>query len=127
MQLLLDTHTIIWYTEADPHLPNHVRQEIKDNSNDVYFSVVSLWEMSVKMRQGKLDLSRSLVNTVRLLRDYGFYVLEVNLAHVLQLDTLEQHHKDPFDRMLIAQTLAEDFTLVGCDEAFDAYGVRRLW
>jgi len=127
MRLLLDTHTIIWHVENDSRLPNPIRQKIDDGSNEVYVSVISLWEISIKSRQRKLDWNRSLVDTVRILRDYGFYFLEVNLAHILQLDTLEQHHKDPFDRMLIAQAVAEDFALVGCDDAFDAYGVRRLW
>ena len=127
MRLLLDTHTIIWYAENDPHLPNPIRQIIDDDSNNVYFSAVSLWEISIKVRQGKLDMSRSLVDMILFLRKRGFYFLEVNLAHVLQLDTLEQYHKDPFDRMLIAQTFAEDFALVGCDGVFDNYGVRRLW
>ena len=127
MELLLDTHTIIWYVEDAPQLPNHIRQKIKDGTNIIYVSVVSLWEISIKVHLGKLPLSGSFIDRIRFLRDCGFYILEVNLSHVIQLDTLEHHHKDPFDRMLIAQALAEDFIIVGCDEVFDNYGARRLW
>ena len=127
MRLLLDSHTIIWYAEDDPRLPGHIRQMIKDDSNVVYVSVVSLWEMSIKFRLGKLELRRSLNDIVRLLRSNGFRFLTIRLNHVSRLDMLEPHHKDPFDRMLIAQSLAGGFALVGCDEVFDRYGIRRLW
>ena len=100
MKLLLDTHTVIWYIWDDPRLPDHIRQMIKDNSNKVYISVVSLWEISIKTRQGKLDLNRSLREIVRLFYQNGFRLLSVSLKHVYRLDMLEQHHKDPFDRML---------------------------
>ena len=127
MRLLLDTHTVIWYIRDDPHLPGHIRQMIKDDSNIIYVSVVSLWEISIKSRQGKLELHKSLNDVVHLLRGNGFRFLTIRLNHVSRLDTLESHHKDPFDRMLIAQSLAGSFALVGCDEMFDRYGVRRLW
>jgi len=127
MKLLLDTHTIIWYVWDSPRLPRHIRQVIKDGANDIYVSVVSFWEISIKFRQEKLELGRSLVEIVRLLHDNGFWFLDIDLSHVFRLDTLEQHHKDPFDRMLIAQALAGNFALVGCDDVFDLYGVRRMW
>ena len=127
MKLLLDTHTFIWYIWDDPRLPSHIRQMIKDDSNNVYVSVVSLWEMSIKSRLGKLELRRLLNDIVRLLRSNGFRLLSIRLNHIYRLDTLELHHRDPFDRMLIAQSLAGGFAFVGCDEVFDLYGVRRLW
>jgi len=98
MKLLLDTHAIIWYIWDNPRLSSHIRQMIKDDSTDIYASVVSFWEMSIKYRQGKLDLRSSLVDTVHLLRCHGFQILDVCLNHIFQLDALEQHHKDPFDR-----------------------------
>ena len=127
MRLLLDTHTFIWYIRDNSRLPWHIRQMIKDDSNVVYVSVISLWEISIKSRQGKLELHKSLADIVRSLRGNGFRLLPVRLNHVYRLDTLALHHKDPFDRMLIAQSLAGGFALVGCDEVFDQYGVRRLW
>ena len=127
MKLLLDTHTIIWFIDKSPRLPQHVRDMLEDVSNNVSVSVVSLWEISIKARQGKLIFSNSLTDTASSLRSKGFRFLAIRPDHVYRLDTLELHHKDPFDRMLIAQSLAEDFILVGCDEVFDDYGVRRLW
>ena len=124
---MLDTHTIIWYAEDDPRLPGHIRQLIKDDTSDVFVSVISPWEMSIKSRQGKLDLSRSFDGMVQLMQKNGFGFLPIQLHHVYCLNTLELHHKDPFDRMLIAQALTEDFAIVGCDDVFDRYGVRRLW
>jgi PIN domain nuclease of toxin-antitoxin system len=100
---------------------------LEDESNDVYVSVVSLWEISIKTRQGKLIFNNSLTETARQLRSNGFRFLVVRPDHVYRLDTLVLHHKDPFDRMLIAQSLASGFVLVSCDEAFDDYGIRRLW
>ena len=100
---------------------------LEDESNNIYVSVVSLWEISIKTRQGKLIFNNSLADTALSLRSNGFHFLAIRPDHVYRLDALELHHKDPFDRMLIAQTLASDFVLVGCDEVFDRYGVRRLW
>jgi PIN domain nuclease of toxin-antitoxin system len=127
MRLLLDTHTIIWYIRDDPRLPDSIRKMIKDNANDVYVSAISLWEISIKSRKGTLNLNRTLHDLARLLRRQGFRFLAVRMKHVFRLDTLDLHHKDPFDRMLIAQSLAGGFALVGCDEVFDQYGIRRLW
>ena len=127
MQLLLDTHSAIWFIDDNSRLPQHIREMLEDDSNDVYFSVVSLWEMSIKSRNGKLDLNRSLIDFVHLLQHNGFQILKVGLKHVYCLDSLDIHHKDPFDRMLIAQTLAEDFALVSCDDVFDQYEVQRFW
>ena len=127
MKLLLDTHTVIWYILDSPRLPDYIRQMLKNGSNEVYVSVVSPWEISIKSRKGHLNLNQSLSSAVRLLRSRGFRLLPVRQKHVFCLDTLKLHHKDPFDRMLVAQSLAENFPLVGNDEVFDLYGIRRLW
>ena len=127
MRLLIDTHTVIWFINANSRLPQHIRVMLEDESNDVYVSMISLWELSIKSRLGKLDLNRSLADIVDLLHENGFQFLPVLLDHVFCLDTLELHHRDPFDRMLIAQALADGFDIVGCDDVFDRYGVRRLW
>ena len=127
MKLLLDTHTVIWFINNNPRLPRHVREILDDEFNNIHVSIVSLWEISVKSRLGKLELHKSFADVVSLLRSRGFQFLKIDLSHVFRLDTLEQHHKDPFDRMLIAQALAGNFALVGCDDVFDLYGVRRMW
>ena len=98
---------------------------LDDEANEIYVSVISLWEISIKSRKGQLDFNRSLRGAAHLLRNRGFRLLPVRQKHVFRLDALELHHKDPFDRMLIAQSLAEVFALVGCDEVFDLYDVQR--
>ena len=127
MRLLLDTHTVIWFFTDDHRLPPHIRTILNNKSSIVHVSMISLWEMSIKSRKGKLELHRSLTDIVRLLRSNGFRFLTIHLGHVYRLDTLASHHNDPFDRMLIAQSLASGFVLVSCDEVFDRYGIRRLW
>ena len=127
MRLLLDTHTVLWFFNGDSRMPPYIREILNNKSNSVYVSMISLWEMSIKFRKGKLDLYRSLGDVVRSLHNNGFRLLTIRLNHVYHLDMLAFHHNDPFDRMLIAQSLADGFTLVGCDEIFDRYDVRRLW
>lgn len=127
MKFLLDTHTIIWYINDDVRLPNHVKQELQDDSNDVYVSVLSFWEISIKSQQRKLDLNQSLPEIAYQLRHNGFRFMPVRLNHIYHLNTLSTFHKDPFDRMLIAQSFAEECVIVGCDKIFDDYQVRRLW
>jgi len=127
MRLLLDTHTAIWFINGDSRLPQHIRKMLEEESNTVYVSIISLWEMSIKSRLGKLELHRTLADIVRLLHGNGFRLLTIRLRHIYRLETLEFHHKDPFDRMLIAQSLSGGFVLVGCDDVFDRYGVHREW
>jgi PIN domain nuclease of toxin-antitoxin system len=127
MRLLLDTHTVIWHFSGDSRLPQHIRQILDNKSNDVYVSVISLWEMSIKSRKGKLELHRSLADIIHHLHGNGFRFLSIHLDHVYCLDSLTLHHNDPFDRMLIAQSIDGGFVLVSCDEMFDRYDVRRLW
>ena len=127
MRLLLDIHTVLWFFDGDSRLPPHIREILNNKSNDVYVSMISLWEMSIKSQKGKLNLHRPLADIVRLLHDNGFRLLTIRLNHIYRLDMLDSHHYDPFDRMLIAQSLASGFVIVGCDEMFDRYGVRRLW
>ena len=127
MRLLLDTHTVLWFFSGDARLPLHIREILNNKSNIVHVSMISLWEMSIKSRKGKLNLHRPLVDIVRLLHGNGFRLMTVRLNHIYRLDTLAFHHQDPFDRMLIAQSLADGIVLVGCDEVFDRYDVRRLW
>ena len=127
MRFLLDTHTVLWFFNGDSRLPVHLREILSNKSNIIYVSMISFWEISIKSRKGKLELHRPLADLVRLLRTHGFRFLTINLNHIYRLDTLKPHHHDPFDRMLIAQSLAEDFILIGYDEVFDRYGIRRLW
>jgi PIN domain nuclease of toxin-antitoxin system len=128
MRLLLDTHTFLWFLNDDSQLSTQARGLIEDGANEVFLRVASLWEMAIKISLGKLQLSQSFdpfiaeqltLNSIKL--------LDITLAHTAAVIPLPFHHRDPFDRLVIAQALTEAMPIVGADRAFDAYGITRLW
>lgn len=126
--LLLDTHTFLWFTEGDPQLSPLARTLITDSANIKYVSVASLWEIAIKVSLGKLVLSMSLPDLFAVgLEGNGLLVLPIEKGHILNVGMLPFHHRDPFDRLLAAQCLEEQMSLVSRDVAFDIYGVTRLW
>ena len=128
MRLLLDTHTLIWYTSADPKLSAAALAAISHPANDVAVSAASLWEVGIKAAKGALELDMSFPDFVlTAITLPGFAYLGVNPDHVIDLLSLPFHHKDPFDRMLVAQTRAEGMTLVTRDDKIALYDVPRLW
>ncbi|MBX3508387.1 type II toxin-antitoxin system VapC family toxin [Parvibaculum sp.] len=128
MQLLLDTHTFIWWMTNDGALPATMRKAIADETNPVFLSAASAWEMTIKHRTGKLPVVAGFIADVpSAIEDQGFIELPISILHGQMAGALDGHHKDPFDRMLIAQALAEDLTIASNDTKFDAYGVKRLW
>jgi PIN domain nuclease of toxin-antitoxin system len=128
MKLLLDTHALIWFAENDARLSAPARQALEDDTNDLFCSVASIWEMAIKASLGKLKLSARL-DTVfrRRLEESGFAVLAVEYAHAAHVLSLPWHHRDPFDRLLIAQAALEQLALVSHDNQLDAYGIVRIW
>ncbi len=130
MNLLLDTHTFLWFAVASlkHHLPQPTRELLEDKSNRLYLSCASPWETAIKVSIGKLNLPQPIRQIVQTeISNNGLTLLDIKLAHLDVVERLPFHHKDPFDRLLIAQAQAEGFTLVSIDPAFDAYGVNRLW
>ena len=128
MKLLLDTHAFIWWMEDSPRLPRSVRRAIADGGNDVAVSAVSVFEIAVKVRLGTLSLDAELAGDVAAaIRDQAFVGLDVTPAHAQRAGAMPGVHRDPFDRLLIAQALAEDLVLVSGEGVFDAFGVRRMW
>jgi len=126
VRLLLDTHILLWYLEGHPNLLQAQRQQIEDRRNQVAVSAVSLWEMTLKISIGKLDLMDDLATIEGILRQQGIRILPIQTAHLQRLLELPFHHRDPFDRLIIAQALAEEMTLVSDDAAFAAYPVSLL-
>jgi PIN domain nuclease of toxin-antitoxin system len=127
MRLLLDTHALIWAATDVGRLAAEARAAIEDGTNDVLVSVVSAWEIAIKQSLGKLDLARPAEQWVpEVLRRTGFEVAELPLSSALRVRCLDWHHKDPFDRLLIAQALDQGYTIVSRDPAFEAYGVSVL-
>lgn len=126
MNLLLDTHILLWYLEGHPSLAEAQRLKIEDRHNQVAISAVSLWEMAIKLSIGKLELMDDLVTIEEVLLGQGIRILPIQTAHLQRLLGLPFHHRDPFDRLIIAQALAEEMTLVSDDAAFALYPVSLL-
>lgn len=128
MALLLDTHAYLWFIGADPRLSTTAAERISDPDERVLVSVVTAREIVIKLGTGKLVLDRPLDQLwPESIADNGFEVLNVTGEHVLALLPLPLHHHDPFDRLLIAQAVAEGHRIVTVDPAFEAYPVDRIW
>ncbi len=124
MKLLLDTHVVLWAATNPDELGTEARNLIEDGTQDVLVSVVSAWEIAIKQSLGKLELPTAAEQWLpEVLRRSGFEVAEVGLAAALKVRALPWHHRDPFDRLLVAQALEDGYTFVTRDEAFAAYGV----
>ena len=127
MKLLLDTHIFIWWADEPEKLSPVALSALEDETNDLILSVVSVWEIQVKIQLGKLKVNQPLKELIASQRETnGLQILPVELSHVLTLDALPFHHKDPFDRLLIAQSIAEDVTLITADDKFSAYPAKLL-
>lgn len=127
MRLLLDAHALIWALYEPEHLAEAARREIVDPDNDVYVSAVTAWELAIKVGLGKLPLPPDLQDwLLDRLTANRFASLPVTAEHALAVERLPRHHRDPFDRLLIAQATAEDMAIVTRDRVFQAYAVRVL-
>jgi len=127
MKLLLDTHIFLWYISADGRLPSDFQQAIRDPNNEVYLSVASLWEIIVKYQLGKLPLPQSLESYLSAQRQkHLISSLPLDEQSVMKLTSLPTIHRDPFDRMLICQAMANDLTIVTVDDSIKSYSVKFL-
>ncbi len=124
MKLLLDTQAFLWWMSGSPRLSLGAKEAISDSANQVLFSVASAWEISIKRSLGKLRAPENIAGAIEA---DSFDLLGIELSHIETLGRLEHHHRDPFDRMLIAQAMAERATLVSGDAIFQRYGVVILW
>ncbi len=128
MRLLLDTHTLIWFFAGDSQLSNTARILIEDEDNHKLVSIASIWEMAIKESKGLLNLSLPLHEYIeQKLSLEDFNLLNINLYHLNAIVTMPFHHKDPFDRLLIAQSMVERIPILSKDSAFDAYPINRIW
>jgi len=126
MKILVDTHAVLWYQANDPKLSRVFRDVMEDNSNRCYVSIVSLWEIALKSSIGKLPLRMSLNAFFYTIEQAGFTSQTLAPSHLLLSATLPMHHRDPFDRMLIAQAKAEEMQLLTADPHFALYDVPLL-
>ena len=124
MRILLDTNAFIWWRDGSPRLSPHAREQIGDTENDIAVSITSLWEITVKRALGKL---RFLQDFEEVLAEEGFDLLPLAYRHLRALADLPLHHRDPFDRLLIAQAVVERIPIATADRRFAVYGVELLW
>lgn len=128
VKLLLDTHVFLWWNEDSPSLSRRVRTLLSDPATDLFLSVVSVWEIVLKVRTSKLGLPAApAVYIPARLAHYRIELLPLALAHVLASDTLPNHHRDPFDRMLVAQAQVERLPIATRDSQIRKYDVEKVW
>lgn len=128
LKFLLDTHALLWWLFDDPQLPRKPRGLITDPANQIYVSSASAWEICTKHRLGKLPAAEQLAQDVPgWVARAGFMELSVTLRHAQKAGGWHLSHRDPFDRMLAAQSVLEDLRLISRDEALDGFGVHRIW
>ncbi|GBO52604.1 hypothetical protein APA_273 [Pseudanabaena sp. lw0831] len=128
MRVLIDTHVFIWWTSDVKKLSSRVHDLLLNPSTEAILSMVSIWEMQIKLSLGKLQFRTALSELVDdEINRNRIELLPLSLSHIYALSNLPNHHRDPFDRILIAQSMDEDLQILSIDEKFDAYGVKRLW
>jgi PIN domain nuclease of toxin-antitoxin system len=127
MKVLLDTHAFLWFIDDDPQL-SLAAKTLMESEVDLLLSVASLWEIAVKVSIGKLDLPKSFDLFVpEQLQINEIEVLPIELLHLSVVSGLPLHHRDPFDRLLISQSMVEKLSIISTDKVFDQYGVNRSW
>jgi PIN domain nuclease of toxin-antitoxin system len=128
MNVLVDTQSVIWFAENNPSLSQAAKQLIEDEDNNCFVSIASLWEISIKMNLGKLDIKGlSLSDFIREIDENDFLTLDIHRDHIIEIERLPLFHRDPFDRLIIAQAIVEKMVIISNDSAFDDYPVTRIW
>ncbi|OOG70467.1 type II toxin-antitoxin system VapC family toxin [Algoriphagus sp. A40] len=126
MNFLIDTHALLWFLSNDPLLPIKTKNLI-ETSEVCLVSVATIWEIGIKESSGKLELEFGFERLIEIIKESGFTILPITLDHVSKNHTLEYYHRDPFDRILIAQAICENLVLISKDSEFQNYGVPVVW
>jgi PIN domain nuclease of toxin-antitoxin system len=128
VRLLLDTHSFLWFIGGDPSLTPNARRQIEDPENQPSLSTASLWEMAIKVSIGKLSFGQPFESLLPAQMSInGIDLLDIEFPHLVTVSRLPFYHRDPFDRLLVAQAMVEQMPIISADSAFDAYGIQRLW
>jgi PIN domain nuclease of toxin-antitoxin system len=128
VNLLLDTHTLIWYLEGNQELSQTCQHLIEERSNINFVSIASFWEIAIKLSiGGKLELSKPFEQLNQIAWDNNITVLPIRFDHTTAVKSLPFHHKDPFDRIIIAQAIVDNMPILSRDGHFDSYPISRLW
>ena len=127
MNILLDTHAVKWFFDDDKRLPQSAIDAIYSPDSDIYISIASIWEMAIKLSIGKLQLNGGIANFVDAINDNGFQLLDITPEHTIEVVKLPLIHRDPFDRMLIAQAMVEDMVIMTVDTNIIKYEIKTIW
>ena len=128
MKAMVDTHTFIWALLHDHRLSATAKRTLTSDTDELVFSLVSLWEIAIKIKTSKLNTIGSSVTYIRdEMNSYGMELLPIRYEHILQLEALPRHHGDPFDRLLAAQAISESLPILTGDQKFREYGVKTIW
>ncbi len=123
MNILLDTHIFIWFSQDDPTLEINKREIIEDENNTIFISVATFWEIAIKKSINKLRMNITLGELYRETVDNGFEIIPILFSHTARVEALHYHHKDPFDRIIIAQAMSDDLAIMTADKNFARYDV----
>jgi PIN domain nuclease of toxin-antitoxin system len=124
---LIDSHAFLWFGTDDKLLPDQIRSTISDPENDIIISIASIWELGIKFSLGKLSLKTNILGLEQQARELNIDIVPITIAAIHQMTLMPHHHKDPFDRIIIATALTAGCVLMSADALFDDYGVTRLW
>jgi PIN domain nuclease of toxin-antitoxin system len=127
MNLLIDTHTLIWFITDNDKLPSKTKKIIENLDNNCFVSIATFWEIGIKNSIGRLDLNSNLETIFKIIEDTGFDILPITTEQILRNTKLEFHHQDPFDRIIIAQAITEKLTVITKDKQFDDYNIPIIW
>ncbi len=127
MNLLLDTHALIWFITDNDKLSSLAKHNIENKQNNCFVSIASYWEIGIKHSLGRLDLNSDLSKIFKIIEATEFDILPITVNQILMNSKLEYHHQDPFDRIMIAQAITENLTIISKDSQFDKYNVPIIW
>ncbi len=131
MKFLIDTHTFLWFIAGSLELSETAKELIENDKNDIFISIASLWEISIKTAIGKLHILGSYDTVINDVTDNDIEILPINFAHTAMQNQLPFYHRDPFDRIIVSQAIVENMSFISCDKIFDTYLedklVTRIW
>ena len=128
MDFLIDTHTFLWLVTDSPKLSNRAKKLYLNAENKIFLSLASIWEIAIKSSLGKIALDKPLEEFIdEHIRGNDIQILKIELPHILRIEKLPFHHRDPFDRLIISQQIENNLPIIGNDREFDKYGVKRIW
>jgi PIN domain nuclease of toxin-antitoxin system len=127
MDLLLDTHSLIWFLNGDEKISDKAKSLIEDPANSKIVSIASIWEIAIKISLDKLRFPKGFKHLLNMIEDNGFEILPITFEHAVELSTLEFIHRDPFDRLLVAQCIADNLVIVTKDDNINKYNIQTIW